>query len=531
MGKHVSKLIDDNWFFVSLLVFVVVLPLSQALVSICAGGIFATALIEDNWKNKLIRIKKNKVLFSLPAIYGIYILSSVVSNKFSASLYDLQKSLFFLVIPFAFIMGKKINDQQKRFIFYLFLVSIIVSTVIAILKWKIFNTSEVFSVHKASLVSHIRFSFQLILAFWFVVLLVHKNFGKITFSFLLFFIAGACYFVFFLLFQQSLTGLIAFAGSIVFYLILLGVKLPGKNKFFFFIITMVLIAAPSVYILKAIEKFYDFEKVDKTTIDKKTTQGNLYSHDFDSPMVENGRYVYLYVCQREMKEAWNKVAEIKYDSLGANGYPVYSTLIRYLTSKGLRKDAAGVEALTGEDILNIENGIANVVYAGNKFSLYPRIYQTIWEYYTYTKTGNANQKSFSQRIEYAKAAISIVKKHPWFGVGTGNWKDEFKKAYARNNPHLNKEYYASSHNQYLNYMVKFGIIGFGVVLFFVLYPVFKTKRYKDHLFLLFLVFMFFANFADSNLESHMGSSFFVFFYCIFISGEISYLELPWQKQP
>ena len=117
-----------------------------------------------------------------------------------------------------------------------------------------------------------------------------------------------------------------------------------------------------------------------------------------------------------------------------------------------------------------------------------------------------------------------------FGVGTGNWKEEFKKVYAKNNPELREEYYASSHNQYLNYMVKFGIVGFAAILFLILYPVFKTKKYKDHLFLLFLVFMFFANFADSNFESHMGSSFFVFFYCVFMIGEINYLKIPWQKQ-
>ena len=54
------------------------------------------------------------------------------------------------------------------------------------------------------------------------------------------------------------------------------------------------------------------------------------------------------------------------------------------------------------------------------------------------------------------------------------------------------------------------------ILFLLLFPVVKTKSYNDPLFLVFLVFMFFANFADSNFESHMGSSFFVFFYCFFM---------------
>ena len=41
--------------------------------------------------------------------------------------------------------------------------------------------------------------------------------------------------------------------------------------------------------------------------------------------------------------------------------------MRYLTSKGLQKDAAGVKALTQQDIRNVENGIANVVFQGKHF--------------------------------------------------------------------------------------------------------------------------------------------------------------------
>jgi O-antigen ligase len=200
--------------------------------------------------------------------------------------------------------------------------------------------------------------------------------------------------------------------------------------------------------------------------------------------------------------------------------------MRYLTSKGLRKDAEGVAALNDEDIHCIENGVANVIFKEKKFSLYPRIYQTIWEYYVYSKTGYANEQSLSQRIEFAKAAFTIINRNFWFGVGTGNWKDEFNKAYHKNSSKLSEKYYSSAHNQYLNYFVKFGFAGLILILFFIVYPVIKTKRYHDIFFLIFLVAMFFANFSDSNLESHMGGSFFVFFYCLFlITDGIDYLEI------
>lgn len=526
MKKQLTEIIQNNWFFVAVLSFVMVLPFSQALVSIFSGILLFTALVEDSWSNKYNRFKKNNILLFLPAIFFLYILSALSSGNFTNSLYDLNKTLFYLVIPTAFLFGKKMNSTQKRFVFYGLSFAIIVSTVVAFVNWKFFSAHANFSVHKISLVSHIRFGFQLILAFWFFVFLFQHNAKKLRLTQNLILIGLATYYLVFLLFQQSLTGIIAVFTSTVFYIILLIFRKTGWFRIWLLLFLIVLVVVPFSYINYSIKRFYDFEKVDPENIDKKTKQGNLYWHDFNNKTVENGHFVYLYYCEEEMREEWNKVSELKFDSLAKNGYPVKATLVRYLTSKGLRKDAEGVKSLTNRDIENVENCIANYIYTDKKYSLYPRIYQTIWEYYTYTTTGIANEQSFSQRIEFAKAAFSIIKENFWLGVGTGNWKEEFRQAYLENNPSLSDKFYASSHNQYLNYLVKFGFAGFILIMFFLTYPVVRTKSYSDHFFLVFLVYMFFANFADSNFESHMGSSFFVLFYCLFlVTGKDEYLML------
>lgn len=518
MKIQLPKIINSNWFFVSAIMFVIVLPFSQALVSIMGGVLLFVALVEDSWKNKLERVKQNRILLFIPAIFLIYLFRSLISGDFISSFYDLQKTLFFLVVPLAFLFGKQISSKQKRYLFYIFSVAIITSTIVAFFRWKLSANPANFSVHKVSMISHIRFSFQLILVFWFVILIILKNYRILKLNLIILLSLLAVYFLLFLLFQQSLTGLIALTTSSVFFGLLLIFKTRSIQRILLIAGVVLLIGVPVLFVSNVVIQFYNIEKVDVAAIEKTTKQGNRYSHDFENPMVENGHYVFLYVCETELREEWNKLSELKYDSVGPNGFPVHATLLRYLTSKGLRKDAEGIRVLNEKDIRNIENGIANVIFSGHKFSLYPRIYQTVWEYYIYSKTGNANQQSFSQRIEYAKAAFSIIKQNFWFGVGPGNWKEEFEKVYHRNNPQFSEENYASSHNQYLNYMVKFGFVGFVVIMFFLVYPVVKTKKYRDVLFLIFLIFMFFANFADSNLESHMGSSFFVFFYCLFTIG-------------
>jgi hypothetical protein len=319
-------------------------------------------------------------------------------------------------------------------------------------------------------------------------------------------------------------------ASVIFYLNYLIVQIKNKYRTVLLSLVFGFLLIPVLYIFWVVYSFYDFEKIDKNTIEKTTSLGNYYLHDFENKAVENGHYTFLYICHDEMRNEWNKVSNIKYDDVRPNGYPLNDTLIRYLTSKGLRKDGVAIKSLTPQDIRNVEAGISNIIFQEKKYSLYPRIYQTVWEFYMYSETGNPSYQSFSQRIEFTKAALTIIKKNFWFGVGAGNWKEEFKKAYISNNSKLEEGLYASSHNQYLNYMVKFGFTGFLIIMFFIVYPVIKTKSYSDPLFLIFLVFLFFANFADSNFETHMGSSFFLFFYCLFvIQPNVSYLVLPKSK--
>jgi hypothetical protein len=525
MIKTFTQKIEFSWFFLSLLGFVLVLPFSQALVSIFSGIMLGVALLEDTWKSKFKRFNENKVLLFIPGIFMIYLVSFTIFYKSGNSLYDLQKALFFLIMPLAFMLGKPISASQKRLLFYAFATAIFFATIIAFANWIVRQKTSDFEVHKISLISHIRFSFQLILIFWFLIIFVQKSYIVLSGKAKSGLIILAFYFLAFLFFQQSLTGLIAFGASL-FFAIFLFIQTQHKYRIILQSILIGTVLFPAIYLLWVIISFYNIEKTDEVTIDKTTSQGNFYLHDFENKAVENGHYTYLYICHEEMREEWNKVAKIKYDDILPDGFPLSATLIRYLTSKGLRKDAEGIKSLSKQDILNIENGIANYIFYNSKYSLYPRIYQTVWEYYMYSNTGDPSYQSFSQRIEFAKAAVTIIKKNFWFGVGAGNWKEEFKNTYIQSNSKLEQSLYASSHNQYLNYMVKFGFTGFILIMFFIVYPVIRTKSYRDPIFMILLVFLFFANFADSNFETHMGSSFFLFFYSLFVTNtNSSYLSI------
>ena len=80
-----------------------------------------------------------------------------------------------------------------------------------------------------------------------------------------------------------------------------------------------------------------------------------------------------------MEQEWNKISDIDFMAHDKQDQMLRYTLMRYLNSLNLRKDAQGVKELTSHDIVNVENGIANVEYA-KKFSIKKRIYKLIWQY-------------------------------------------------------------------------------------------------------------------------------------------------------
>ena len=118
-----------------------------------------------------------------------------------------------------------------------------------------------------------------------------------------------------------------------------------------------------------------------TPWDKVTKLGNPYTNDLSNLQVENGNYVWLYVATDELRQAWNKRSRYDFDGKDEAGQEIKFTLIRFLTSKGYRKDADGVGKLTDQEVAMVEEGIASIVYE-EKSTLYVRIYKIFWEYST-----------------------------------------------------------------------------------------------------------------------------------------------------
>jgi hypothetical protein len=278
-----------------------------------------------------------------------------------------------------------------------------------------------------------------------------------------------------------------------------------------------------VFLTKSIKQFYKIENINFEKLEHKTSSGNQYKHFKSKKDIENGNYVWIYISYKELKQEWNKRSNISFEGLDGKNQKLRVTLVRYLTSKGFRKDSVGVSNLTDVDINNIELGMANYIYQ-NKYSLYALLYKVIWEIDVYRKGNNPAGNSITQRIEFLKAAKGIISDNFCFGVGTGDVKDSFQNQYEIIKSKLPKKKRLRAHNQYVTFLLTFGI--FGCILLFVamFYPVAKKKGFSNYLFLTFFLIVLLSFMNEDTLETQIGITFFSYFYSLFLFGSNLFLK-------
>jgi len=238
-----------------------------------------------------------------------------------------------------------------------------------------------------------------------------------------------------------------------------------------------------------------------------TPTGNRYEHT-DLKDCENGQPVFQFLCHQELAEIW--LRKNNFDSTYLSDQH-YITLLRYMTSKGLKKDSTSFKQLLESDLKNIRDGIPNFQYV-EMFPIHKRLYETTWELYMYRLYNRAGGHSFTQRFEYWSTGLKILKNNFFFGVGTGDIALAYTEQYNTDKSFLKEKYRLRSHNQYLSFAIAFGIIGFIVAMIFLIRPLFMIE-YQKAIYLSFMLIGLLSFVNEDTLETQAGVSFFAFFYC------------------
>jgi len=502
----------ENLYLISLGAFLVALPTSIALISCTSVALLIVWILTGDYKTKWNRLIHNKGALLLMSIPVIYLIGLCFTHNFSLGLQEFNKSLYWFI--FAFVLGSSapISSKNTYRLLGIYISVVSIAAGIALLKLLFIDTIHFFDFRKVTWIDHIPFSYQIAFVIWLVFYFIFNGkFSWIQKSLLFLLIV----FLIITLFSLKSFSAYLYFGVMSFTALLMLIwKTKTKLLKFAFLGLLILITVfPVFYIYHCVQKFYDITEYHVDEIEKFTANGNMYQHNFNNKVKENGNYMGLFLCEEELVPLWNAHSQKKYDSRTSDDYPFRFVIIRYMTSRGLTKDAAGFAQLSQKDIENIENEIPNYIYAENKLSVYPRIYETIWEIDQYKINKNPNEKTLAQRIELAILAVDIIKKHIWFGVGLGNSALAYEEVIVESGSELATQKTGSSHNQYLNYLIRFGILGTLYILGVLTYVFFKGRKNNPFLITIFFVSMLAANFGDANWETFIGLNYFAFFMC------------------
>ena len=497
----------------AILVLFVGLMFSKYLVGLSQFLILGLWIVEGKWKLKYDRLKQDIPALIFLSIFGIFVISLLWTKNFDDAFFDLQIKLPLLAIPLVFATTQRFSDKDILDILKLFVVVVFAKTMQSF----IFIVIERFSPNLSKIsinLSHIRYALMIDTAIFSLLEIFRQQKDlKISYKILLFFLIF--WFLAFLIFVKSLTGIIIF----LIVLIYIALRLIFKSRILWFKITaffivLMMIGGVYFYLHKQVVDFYTFKDPPYNELPKFTEAGNKYKHDSTNIYRENGYRVGYYLCVKEMKSEWNKISDIQYDSI-INGYPLRATLIRYLTSKGLPKDSVGVSKLTKRDIENINKGITNYKFA-NTLKLSNRIYKVIWQIYVYSKAKNANNQSVTQRYEFYKTAMHIIYNNVWLGVGVGDVKDAYERQYVIDKTNLLPKNRLRAHNQFVTQILTLGIfLGMWTIIALFL-PFFMNKKNKNFISTAFFILAILSMFTDDVFETSVSVGFFIIFYTILI---------------
>jgi len=510
------KIDHSSVYFFGLSLMVIALPLSKFLMSIAQFILIINWLTERKFKEKIYNFFHNKAALVLVSLLVLHIIGLAFTSDFDYAWKDLRTKAPILAFTVIISTTKTLDSRKFKYLMLIFIGAVLSGTFISTY---ILYTKQIIDIREISIfISHIRFSLNICLAIFAMVYFVFKdnNISSLLKSIL---IAITIWLIVFLFLFESVTGLIVLLTTATIILIYILIKKSNIYYSISFIILLIIICIlSSITIKNSIEEVYKVNPVNFSKLEKYTPYGNEYEHDTIRSSVENGNYVWIYISIRELRDTWNKRSGFDFDSLDKKSQYLSYTLIRFLASRGLRKDMDGVNQLSNEEIKMVERGIANVNYRG-KSNIRSRIHQIIWEYKNYYETRDPSGHSVMQRLEFWRASLEIIKRNPVIGVGTGDMNFAFKDQYKRMNSPLDPKYQWRSHNQFLSIFVGFGIIGLLWFLFTLIYPPLILGKFHDYFYLTFFIILIISMLAEDTIESQAGVSFFAFFSALFLFGK------------
>ncbi|BDX39575.1 hypothetical protein CYCD_29300 [Tenuifilaceae bacterium CYCD] len=132
-----------------------------------------------------------------------------------------------------------------------------------------------------------------------------------------------------------------------------------------------------------------------------------------------------------------------------------------------------------------------------------------------------NLKKTEIRFAIWDETLHLVRSKPILGYGIGDAKPELVKQYNRDNISIAKDNEYNTHNEFLEVLLQFGLVGLAILLAILFYPIYASKvDMQLYLFFITLVSLHFI--FESMLERIAGVSFIMYFYSYINTIKLKY---------
>ena len=472
------------------------LPFWNLGMSIAMFFLLFVAIVSAIQKKKfvLLPVLLNPIYLSILTVWTLLFLGFFRGGESNLILKEI-KTLLPLVLAPLFLQNLAPIDKKEEFLIWRSFFSAIGISALICVAYAIANYPLEEPRSASFFISHIRFSLMAVLALvgaWRIqgILPTYLKYGLTV---------AVCSFFFFV---GTLTGWVL----LIVLIVILFASKSNRNK---------LIVAGTALSLVSVMLIFLPKKTDSNNFQPdqiQSAKGEKYIHLSTNFQTENGNLIFINIAPLELDSAW--VVRTKNPMLqrDARGQLIQTTLIRYLASKGLTKDAAGVQQLSDNDIAYILAGNTNC-NEPHWNALEKRWHQIVFEYQTFQSGENPSGHSIFQRIEYYKAAKFIINQNLLFGVGQGNVKSSYREAYKQTSPNFDEKVQNAVHNQFFSYWIAAGIIA---MLIFLLYFYFMWKQaIKNEIAVAFVIIAFLSCLTEDTLTTQPGVAFFAFFSTFF----------------
>ncbi len=484
-------------FLISTGLILVGLPYSVAFMSIGSIGIALIYLLEGDYRTKVKKLLFNKIALALLALFLWHFVSVIWSDDSKEAFKYLLKILPLFSFPIVFSGVSCLKKGDKDLLLKLFLAALVFVVIFYVFRNFIWLETPEKDPRKAVIfTSHIRLSLFIIFS------AVSLQFLKLPLwaKFTVLLIFGV-----FIWFIQSLTALfIATALGLALAFNVYKLKFKFSRLLNKLALSMVILMA-GFLVYTAID-YYSVENNAKTP--KLTAAGNAYNKDLENGFIENGSYLWRFVCFKELEEHWKSNTGNSIWDKSPSGYPYCSSLVRYLNNKGLTKDFEGLEQLSDEDLTRILNG--NSYPDEWKFKGFSQRFRGLLFFLEKSKnSGDFTGNSLSEKLVYQKMGFRLAKDNFILGTGAGDYKKELFQHFYNEYPEIESNKIRYPHNQFLSVIGRVGVVGL-LVLIYLLYLLF-TYKVDDRYFNMrraFVIISFCSFLTEDTIDNQAGITFF-----------------------